>query len=86
MELHAQQRWPKEVTTNLLPYAIRMENHAQKGTPNMQQHQNLTPKLLLTNTEVSHTPNHWHHFACPASVLEDHCRHLRKSTINGKRV
>ena len=69
MLIHAQQRWPEAITTNLWPYAIRMANDALNATPNMQHQQKATPELLFTNTRVSHNPKHLHHFGSPAFVL-----------------
>jgi hypothetical protein len=54
MLIHAQQRWPEAVTTNLWPY---MANDSLNATTNMQHHQRATPELLFTNTKVSHNPN-----------------------------
>jgi hypothetical protein len=69
MLIHAQQRWPDAITTNLWPYAIRMANDALNATPNMQHPMKETPELLFTGSKVSHNPKHWHHFGCPAYVL-----------------
>ncbi len=71
MLIHANHRWPKAVTANLWPYAIRMANDVLCETPNMQHPQRLTPQQVFSNTNVNPNPKHWKPFACPVYVLDN---------------
>jgi hypothetical protein len=70
MLIHANHRWPKAVTANLWPYALRMANDVLSETPNMKHPQKLTPQQVFSNTEVQPNPKHWKPFGCPTYVLD----------------
>ena len=70
MLIHANHRWPKAVTTNLWPYALRMANDVMCETPHMQHPQKLTPQQVFSKTKVQPNPKHWKPFGCPTYVLD----------------
>jgi len=69
MLIHANKRWPKSVTTNLWPYALRMANEVLNNTPSMQDKQRRAPLQIFAATKVAINPKHWHPFGCPVYVL-----------------
>ena len=70
MIIHAYIRWPKAITANLWPYAIRMANDVLNSTPNLQHPDKGIPEALFTNNKsIASNPKHWHHFGAPAYVL-----------------
>jgi transposase InsO family protein len=70
MLIHANQRWPKCVTANLWPYAMRMANDVLNETPNMLDKQRRTSQQIFANTKVQPNPKHWKPFGCPVYVLD----------------
>ena len=71
MLIHASKRWPKYVTTNLWPYAIRMANDVLNKTPSFQDNQRRTPQQVFSGSNILPNPKHWKPFECPLSVLEN---------------
>jgi hypothetical protein len=71
MLIHAQQRWPDAITTNLWPYAIRMANDAINASPSAKLKDNPTPIEAFSGSNKVTNPKHWHHFGCPAFVLQE---------------
>ena len=70
MLLHAHQRWPKAITANLRPYAVRHANECINATPNLQNNNRLSPAQLFSKTKVQLKSKHWKPFGCPVYVLE----------------
>jgi hypothetical protein len=71
MLIHANQRWPRCVTTNLWPYAMRMANDVLNETPNMLDKQCRTSQQIFANTNVQPNPKHcWKPFGCLVYVLD----------------
>jgi hypothetical protein len=56
MLIHANHPWPKAITANLWPYALRMANDVLSETPNMQHPVKLTPQQVFSNTDVQPNP------------------------------
>ena len=69
MMLHAQQKWPEAITTNLWPYSIIHANNACDTTPFLAHPQRLSPLHLFTGTQVQDNRNHWKPFCFPTYVL-----------------
>jgi len=67
---HANRRWPTTITANLWPYAMRMCNDAENHVPNLKYRDGRTPMEAFGKTSVMTKPKHWHHFGCPAYVLD----------------
>jgi hypothetical protein len=67
---HANRRWPTAITANLRPYAMRMCNDAENHVPNLKYRDGRTPMEAFRETRVMTNPKHWHHFGCPAYVLD----------------
>ena len=71
MLIHSQHKWPKVITPNLWPYAMRMANDCLNETPNMQDDMKRTSEQIFSDTLVQ--PNLKHHkvFGCPVYVLDE---------------
>ena len=69
--IHANRRWPKAITSNLWPYALRHANDCVNNTPNLQSASKLTPQQLFTATTVMINKKHWKLFGCPVFVLDE---------------
>jgi GAG-pre-integrase domain len=69
MMLHAKQRWPTAVTTNLWPYAIRMANDIANAAPSIQ-HKHTSPIEMFAQVEVAPRVKHSHTFGSPVYVLD----------------
>ena len=71
MLIHAQQKWPGVVTSNLWPYAIRMANDCLNETPSLKDVKRRTAEQIFTDSIVQ--PNMKHHkvFGCPTYVLDE---------------
>ena len=69
--IHANRRWPKAITSNLWPYALRHANDCVNNTPNLQSGSKLTPQQLFTSTTVMINKKHWKPFGCPVFVLDE---------------
>jgi hypothetical protein len=70
MFVHANKLWPKAVTANLWPYAIRMANDVLNETPNMQDKIKRTAQQIFSQTNIQVNPKHWKPFGCPVYVLD----------------
>jgi hypothetical protein len=70
MLIHANRRWPKAVTANLWPYALRMANDVMNETPSMQNKDRRSPQQIFSRTNVQPNPKHWKPFGCPVYVLD----------------
>ena len=71
MLIHANRKWPKTVTTNLWPYAIRMANDVYNNSPCFQLDDNISPMQILSGSNVSINVKHYRPFGCPAFVLNN---------------
>ena len=71
MLLHAKQRWPSAVTTNLWPYAIRMANDISNITPILKLNEYVSPLEIFSQVNVKPKVKHTHTFGCPVYVLDD---------------
>jgi hypothetical protein len=71
MLIHANQRWPKYVTANLWPYALRIANDVLKETPNMLDKQRQTSQQIFSKTMVQTNLKNWKPFGCPVYVLDN---------------
>ncbi len=69
MLLHAQHHWPQVVVFNLWPYATCMACDMLNHTPQSSRDK-LVPLEAFARVKVSSNPKHWHHFACPAYILQ----------------
>jgi hypothetical protein len=65
--LHAMQRWPIAVTTNLWPYAI--VNVCNYLNDTFSKHGEKSRIEMFTKTEVQPNLNHHHHIGVPVCVL-----------------
>jgi hypothetical protein len=70
MLLHARQRWPKAITTNLWPYALRMANEVANATPGLRTNQHVSPIELSTQISIKPKVKHNHTFGSPVYVLD----------------
>ncbi len=69
MIIHAQRRWPSAISAHLWPYAIRMACDAHASTPRLLDGR--TPIELFSQVAVKPQVKHFHHFGCPAYVLNN---------------
>jgi hypothetical protein len=70
MLVHGNKRWPKAVTNNSWPCALRMANDVLIATPLMQNKEKLSPHQIFANTRTQSNPKHWKPFGCPVCVLD----------------
>ena len=66
--IHAKQRWPNAIESNLWPYALRCANHAHNYT--ISNKSDRLPINLFSQVEEVNTTRHFHTFGCPAYVLD----------------
>jgi hypothetical protein len=66
--LHAQHRWPKAITPNLWPQALKHVVNIRNSLPH--QANSSSPLLLFSGTDVQLNLQHFHPFGCPVYVLE----------------
>jgi len=71
MLIHASRKWPKTVTTNLWPYAVRMASDVYNNSPCFQLIDNKSPMQIVSGANVSINPKHYKPFGCPAYVLNN---------------
>ena len=71
MLIHANKRWPKSVTTNLWPYAMRMANDAINQSPSLQDPERRSPEQMISASTTMPNTKHWHPFRCPVFVLDN---------------
>ncbi len=69
MLIHAAKRWPKAVTANLWPYAIRMANESSNELPSLAFKDGRTPLQAFAGSRATTNPRFWQPFACPVYVL-----------------
>jgi hypothetical protein len=70
MLLHARQRWPTAITTNLWPFAIRMANDISNLTPILRGDDHVSPLELFSQVEVRPQVKYTHTFGSPVYVLD----------------
>ena len=70
MMIHANHHWPKTVTTNLWPYALRMANEIYNNTPSLQNDSYNTPMQSVSSSDVEINQKHYKTFGCPVFVLK----------------
>jgi hypothetical protein len=70
MLIHSNRRWPKAVTANLWPYAMRMANEIINNSPSLKDKERRTPYQIFSSTSVNINIKHWKPFGCPVYVLE----------------
>jgi hypothetical protein len=68
MLLHAKQRWPNAVTSNLWPYAMRMANDVSNFSPGIID--GISPLEKFGQVAVSPRVKHSHTFGSPVYVLD----------------
>ena len=71
MLIHANRKWPGNISTNLWPYAIRMANGIYNNTPCFQLEENKTPMQYVSNSDVMINQKHYKTFGCPVYVLDN---------------
>ncbi|GAX15565.1 hypothetical protein FisN_3Hu032 [Fistulifera solaris] len=84
MLIFAAKRWPEAVTTHLWPYAIKMANDSINATPWLKHPGHQSPEQVFSGTVVNENPTHWHHFGCPAYVLDDALQQGKRRPKGGK--
>ena len=70
MLIHANKRWPRVITTNLWPCAMRLANNVLNETPSLQDKQQRTAHQMFSSAKAHTNPKHWKPFGCPACVLD----------------
>ena len=68
MLLHAAHRWPKTITSNLWPQALKHATNVQNALPRKGKTQ--SPISLFSNTTIKPNIKHFHPFGCPVYVLQ----------------
>ena len=71
MMLHAQQKWPESITSNLWSYALMNAKNAYNTTPLLEHPQVLSPLHFFKVYQVQYNSKHWHPFVCPTYVLNE---------------
>jgi Reverse transcriptase (RNA-dependent DNA polymerase) len=71
MLLHARQRWPSAVTTNLWPFALRVANEVSNTTPILKLDEHISPLELFTQVEIKPRVRDNHTFGSPVYVLDE---------------
>ena len=69
MLLHAKQRWPNAVTTNLWPYAMRMANEVSNFSPGIRD--GISPLEKFAQLAIIPRVKHSHTFGSPVYVLDN---------------
>ena len=69
--IHAHKRWPKAITANLWPYAIRFASNAINNTASFQDKSRRSPLEMFSGSKISTNQKHWKPFGCPVYVLEN---------------
>jgi hypothetical protein len=70
MMLHARQRWPNAITTNLWPYAVKLANEVSNVTPSLRGEEHVSPLELFSQVEVRPQVKFSHTFGSPVYVLD----------------
>ena len=71
MLIHANRKWPKSISTNLWPYALRLANDMYNISPCFQLKDNVSPLQSISGSDVSINQKHYRPFGCPAFVLNN---------------
>ncbi len=69
MLVHANRRWPKAITVELWPYALRQANLCMNAAPSLQNKERLSPDQVFESHNVEINSKHWHPFGCPVYAL-----------------
>jgi hypothetical protein len=75
--LHAMKKWPSAITINLWPYAMRYINDVNNYVPRKGECK--APIEIFSSTKMSTKLNNFHHFGCPAYVLDHNLQSGRRS-------
>ena len=76
--IHAKQRWPDAIKSNLWPYALRSANHAHNYTMSSKSHE--LPINQFSQVEGLNELRHFHTFGCPAYVLDSNLQAGKRLT------
>ena len=68
MLLHAAHRWPKTITSNIWPQALKHATNMRNVLPRKWKTQ--SPISLFSNTTIKPNIKHFHPFRCPVYVLQ----------------
>jgi hypothetical protein len=68
MLLHAQHRWPKTITANLWPQALKHAVNIRNAIP--RELNGSSPLSKFSGTDIQPNMKHFHPFGCPVYVLE----------------
>ena len=68
MLLHAAHQWPKTITSNLWPQALKHATNVRNALPRKGKTQ--SPISLFANTTIEPNIKHFHPFRCPVYVLQ----------------
>ena len=68
MLLHAAHRWPKAISANLWPQAIKHAVNCRNALP--RNGKDRSPVSMFANTTIEPNVKHYHPFGCPVYVLE----------------
>ena len=68
MLLHAAHRWPKTITSNLWPQALKHATNIRNALPRKGKTQ--SPISLFSNTTIEPNIKHFHPFGCPVYILQ----------------
>jgi hypothetical protein len=66
--IHASNRWPDAISSNLWPYAVRSANDVLNNTPNLQSGK--SPIEVFSNSQILPRHKSFHTFGCPVYVLD----------------
>ncbi len=69
--IYSNARWPKCISTELWPYAIRMANESINIVPSMQDKERRSPLQIFSKTKVNVECKHYAPFGCPTFVLNN---------------
>ena len=76
--IHAKQRWPDAMESNLWPYALQTANHAHNYTISKKSRQLLIN--MFSQIEESNEMRHFHPFGCPSYVLDSELQSGKRQT------
>ena len=68
MILHAAHRWPKTITANLWPQAVKHATNIRNALP--RNNKTKSPISIFSNSDVEPNTKHFHPFGCPVYVLQ----------------
>ena len=67
--IHAQQRWPNAITSNLWPFALKISNDVHQSMPSLKD--GISPLEKFSQVTVRPKIPSFHHFGCPVYVLNN---------------